>query len=245
MCAFFWSVYSWADSRDRLPALFDYSSVYLILSRMDFDTHSINIAIFIDTISTAINNSSGLAYLSISLQSAILGLLFLTWYLRNRLLDQTTMVTSWCAGIAGKKKLPCQNTQDYCFVYDFTKQTSLYLFETKLSHQSTVSISHLTCAPKTCNHSSCFFSPHPPIVQEWVWNMKLQYIKQRIKTPKIQNGWVKISVLEVTCIIADGWPTCELFDHYTEAKSKHILSCLTDHISCNNNPISRPWIVCS
>lgn len=31
-----------------------------------------------------------------------------------------------------------------CFVYDFTKQTSLYLFETEVSHQSAVSISHHT-----------------------------------------------------------------------------------------------------
>lgn len=29
-------------------------------------------------------------------------------------------------------------------MYDFTKQTSLYLFETKVSHQSAVSISHHT-----------------------------------------------------------------------------------------------------
>lgn len=29
-------------------------------------------------------------------------------------------------------------------MYDFTKQTSLYLFETEVSHQSAVSISHHT-----------------------------------------------------------------------------------------------------
>lgn len=38
----------------------------------------------------------------------------------------------------------CPVNRDYCFVYDFTKQTSLYLFETKVSHQSAVSISHHT-----------------------------------------------------------------------------------------------------
>ena len=44
--------------------------------------------------------------------------------------------------VTGKKSCPVN--KDYCFVYDFTKQTSLYLFETKVSHQSAVSISHLT-----------------------------------------------------------------------------------------------------
>ena len=45
--------------------------------------------------------------------------------------------------IIGKKKC-CPVHRDYCFVYDFTEQTSLYLFETKVSHQSAVSISHHT-----------------------------------------------------------------------------------------------------
>ena len=59
LCVYFsWSAYSWADSGDRLAALFDYSSVYLVLSEMHFDICSINIAIFIDIISTAINNFS-------------------------------------------------------------------------------------------------------------------------------------------------------------------------------------------
>lgn len=43
-----------------------------------------------------------------------------------------------------KKKKSYPVNRDYCFVYDFTKQTSLYLFETKVSHQSAVSISHHT-----------------------------------------------------------------------------------------------------
>lgn len=41
-------------------------------------------------------------------------------------------------------KKNCLVNRAYCFVYDFTKQTSLYLFETKVSHQSAVSISHHT-----------------------------------------------------------------------------------------------------
>lgn len=43
-----------------------------------------------------------------------------------------------------KNKKVCLVNRDYCFVYDFTEQTSLYLFETKVSHQSAISISHHT-----------------------------------------------------------------------------------------------------
>lgn len=63
----------------------------------------------------------------------------------------------------GGKKKSCPVNRDYCFVYDFTKQTSLYLFETKVSHQSAVSISHLTILHlKHAIWIPVATSPHPP-----------------------------------------------------------------------------------
>lgn len=91
-------------------------------------------------------------------------------------------------------------------MYDFTKQTSLYLFETEVSHQSAVSISHHTILylkQAIWIPIATFFLPNSSGI---CLNIKLDSIKKKIKTPKIETGWVKISMFEIICIIARGWP---------------------------------------
>lgn len=109
LCVYFsWSAYSWADSRDRLAALFDYSSVYLILSGMDFDTHSINISIFIDIISIAINNFSTCHIQVYHYNQQHQGFFFLYDALE---IDYWPKEPQWPHGVEiteEKKMLPCQ-----------------------------------------------------------------------------------------------------------------------------------------
>lgn len=73
-------------------------------------------------------------------------------------------------------------------MYDFTKQTSLYLFETEVSHQSAVSISHHTILYLKqaiwIPIATFFFLPNSSGIR---LNIKLDSIKKKkLRHPKLR-----------------------------------------------------------
>lgn len=133
-------------------------------------------------------------------------------------------------------------------MYDFTKQTSLYLFETKVSHQSAVSISHHTILYLKqaiwIPVATFFFPPNSSGMdlkyKAWLYKAK------ELRHPQIQNEWVKISVLETICttLVGDNGFPLWVFDHYMKKKIKTFFI-LPVEKSAVTITLSRPWIMCS
>lgn len=125
---------------------------------------------------------------------------------------------------------------DYCFVYDFTEQTSLYLFKTKVSHQSAVSISHHTILYL----KQAIWIPvatFPPTPKQLRNGFEILGFNKNWDAPKIRmGGWKKVCLKPFVQLLGMGEKDLWFFWPLHENKIKTFyLACR--EISCDNNLI--------